>query len=129
MTTITFWAEGQPVPYNRESAKFGRTHPRNAAWRRAIQGAYLEAVRFNLTPATGPVTMAIQFYGARSGCDGDNLSKEVLDALNRCAYEDDSQIRRCVWEIADWRARGQKPKGKPADRKRGVMVTLEAAQC
>jgi Holliday junction resolvase RusA-like endonuclease len=128
MTTVTFWAEGQPVPYNRESARYGRTHPRNAAWRRAIQGAYLEAVGM-IALTTGPVAIAIEFHGARSGCDGDNLSKEVLDALNRLAYEDDSQIRRCVWEIADWRARGQKAKGKPADRKRGVMVTLEAAQC
>jgi Holliday junction resolvase RusA-like endonuclease len=124
---ITFWAAGQPVPYNRESARYGRTHPRNAAWRNAIRAAFLDATAF-APPIQQPSAVALRvlFFGARSGCDGDNLSKEVLDALNRVAYEDDSQVRRCVWEIADWRPRGVK-RSKGAAAAAGVMVTIEVA--
>ena len=125
--SIEFWADGQPVPYNRESARFGRTHPRNEAWRSAIRHAY-RAQGGPPLPHIGRMALVIKFFGARSGCDGDNLSKEVLDALNGVAYEDDSQVQRCEWEIADWRPRGVKlkarRKGEPAPP-RGARIVVQ----
>ena len=122
---IEFWAAGQPVPYNRESARFGRTHPRNAEWRKAIRTAMFASGVGPGWPVAGAVAMTIAFHGARSGCDGDNLSKEVLDALNGVAYEDDSQVRRCFWEIADWRPRGKRAPAKKAPP--GALIVIEVA--
>lgn len=121
MRRIEFWAEGTPASYSRDGARFGRTPAANLAWRGAIVIAY----RLEAGPGpvhVGPVAITIDFHGARASCDGDNLSKEVLDALNGIAYEDDRQVRRCAWEIADWRQEGARSKKA---KQPGARIVLE----
>lgn len=119
---VEFWAEGTPASYSRDGARFGRTPPANVAWRGAIAIAF----RIEAGPGplhVGPVHLTIEFFGARASCDGDNLAKEVQDALNGIAYEDDRQIRRCTWEIADWRQEGM-PAPRKGAKKTGARILL-----
>ena len=118
---IEFWAEGVPASYSRDGARFGRTPPANTIWRGIIALAYRMAAG-PTTPHVGPVEVTIEFYGARANCDIDNLGKEVQDALNGIAFEDDRQIRRCTWVIGDWRQQGAKRKGP---KKVGALIRLD----
>jgi len=51
----------------------------------------------------GPVTLSVDFYGARANADTDNLLKGVMDALTGTVIVDDSQIGEIVvkrWPVS-----------------------------
>ena len=121
---ITFWVEGQPVAYSRDGARFSRTPARNVAWRRLVQLAYREAAGPG-EPTKQQIRTGGEFWGAHSACDIDNLIKEIHDALNGLAYEDDDQISEIgSWKIADWRPHGVRAKRR-GPRKMGALVRIE----
>lgn len=52
-----------------------------------------------MTPFTGPVSVAFDVYRPRKAGDLDNYLKSLLDSLKGCAFVDDDQ----VIEIHGWR--------------------------
>lgn len=97
---IRFTVPGNPIPWERVQAttkakgKRGRvmlfTAPRTRRHQERIQR---EARLAKVRPLVGDVRLEVKFYRATAQrCDVDNLSKSVQDALNRYAYDDDSQI-------------------------------------
>lgn len=87
-----FSVPGLPIPKARPRVLGTRTHTpaRTKQHERLIWAC---AVRAQVRPITGPVTMWLEFYLPRpDGADADNLAKTVLDALNGQAYADDRQV-------------------------------------
>lgn len=96
---LSFWVPGQPQPYKRTRTRNGGayTPKENEAWRASIVARYREAAeldRVTMFPGsgehTGHVSIAMTFYGSKA--DVTNLVKEVEDALNKVAYDDDRRI-------------------------------------
>ena len=91
MTTV--FVHGDPVPKQSYRAVHGGgyTDPRVKAWQDTV---LIESKpRLPETPISGPVYVTLMFYlRHRRRVDVDNLSKAVLDALNKFGWVDDTQI-------------------------------------
>ncbi|HSZ70216.1 MAG TPA: RusA family crossover junction endodeoxyribonuclease [Solirubrobacteraceae bacterium] len=83
---------GKPIPLERHRTGQGRTYlpPRSKAFRELVRAEWMIAGRPTL--GAEPVAASMRFYGPNPRCDLDNLLKAILDALNSCAYVDDSQV-------------------------------------
>ncbi|MEA2201880.1 MAG: crossover junction endodeoxyribonuclease RusA [Solirubrobacteraceae bacterium] len=90
--TIRLVVPGVPVPLARARVSRGRHYlpARSREYRELVQAEWMVAGRASLD--TSPFTLSARFYGARASADLDNLVKAVLDALNRLAFADDSQV-------------------------------------
>jgi crossover junction endodeoxyribonuclease RusA len=93
---IGFTIPGKPVVKQRPRVtKRGNTYtPKTTVVaEQAIRDAFVFTTDGEWEPATGPVTLELKFYlPDRIRRDIDNLAKTVLDALNKVAFKDDSQI-------------------------------------
>lgn len=92
--TIEFTIPGQPVPWQRPGKGLHGhryTQPQSRQYQETIRAAARNAgVR---EPTEEPVWLALAFYRASAQrCDLDNLVKQVKDALNGIAWDDDSQV-------------------------------------
>ncbi len=112
--TIEFLVMGKPVPQPRHRiTKFGgryidKDHPIHA-YKDSIQKEFTGQYK-GFTPLEGPVELTIHFlfprtqnitwksrpmprlWHTKASADWDNCAKGVCDALNKLAYNDDSQI-------------------------------------
>lgn len=84
---------GEPVPNAR--ARRGPngyyTPKRTTEYRQRVQTAWMLAGRPTL--GTAPFSLSALFYrSSRRAADLDNLTKGILDALNRLAWADDAQL-------------------------------------
>lgn len=97
MANLAFFAQGEPVPYDRAAARGRFTPARNEVWRSMVAVCFL-LVR-QQTPGApaigehrGGVALQLDFHGANPCADLDNLAKEVMDGLNGVAWHDDRQV-------------------------------------
>lgn len=105
---LAFWVPGRPIGYKRtrRANSYGAyTPPANEAWRRDVQVAY-QAAALAAAMTGGPehttrVEMALAFHGTDARGDLSNLLKEIEDALNKVAYDDDKRIRQVEMAFAD----------------------------
>lgn len=67
------------------------------AWKRTVAGFARAALPFGSWLLTDPLAVTIYIFpdGQLSG-DIDNRVKPILDAMNRCVYDDDGLIERVV---------------------------------
>jgi len=104
--TLTFTVAGKPIPQPRSRSAAGKRPyvPANHGvwkWRLEVYLAcYQEVTRRDWpTPCfVGPVSMSCILWGLRGDADLDNAFKGIADALNGCAYADDSQITKLYIE-------------------------------
>ncbi len=114
VSALSFTVEGEPVAFARAGANGTRryTPPKQDAWKRACAYIARSAMK-GQPPATGPVHLAVvatfaiprSWSKARRAAahwhistpDGDNVLKEVADALKGIAWADDAQVAR--WSI------------------------------
>lgn len=92
--TIEYVLYGEPVPLPRARVtRFGTFTPKRA---RDAKARHTEAAGLAMPegwPLDGRYALhVIAYRGTARRCDGDNLLKLVLDALNRSAFNDDSQV-------------------------------------
>lgn len=92
--TVEFTAEGVPRP--KQSFKYGKfggyTPKITKAWAASVKSAAYLAMG-QREPYEREVDIAIEFYlPDRRKRDLDNLSKNVLDAMNGIVYMDDRQV-------------------------------------
>jgi len=136
MTTIEFTVHAIPVPQPRQRhrvAKMNGVHvaqnylPKTEpvhAFKAAVQLAF--ASTYTGPPLTGPIVCAMSFVFPRPASmvwkkkpmpqtchtkkpDIDNLQKSVLDALNKLAFVDDSQVC-AIHSFKDYAAGGDQPR-------------------
>lgn len=91
---ISIIVEGNPLPKQsfQVAANGGYTPAPVKAWQKAV-GILAREAMAGRDPLAGPLTVEIWFYRAsRARVDADNLSKAVLDSLNRIVYADDQQV-------------------------------------
>lgn len=92
--TINFKVSGNPLP--KQSFKMGKrggyTEPRIKAWQTKVAEEAGIAM-FGKDMLRGKLEVNIFFIrGDMRRVDLDNLSKAVLDAMNKIVYEDDKQV-------------------------------------
>ena len=101
MITIEFHVPGEPRAKQsfHYAGKHSFTPARIKAWQVDVGWAAQQAMRkaslfdINPEPLTGPIGVDLLFQlGDHRRIDPDNLSKAVLDGLNKICFEDDSQI-------------------------------------
>jgi len=100
---IRFIVPGNPVPKGRPRTVKRRGRSVTFTPRRTAE--YAEAVALmarqamaGLPPLEGPLSVRVRFYRRdRRRADGDNMTKNVLDAMNGIVYLDDSQVVDCRW--------------------------------
>jgi Holliday junction resolvase RusA-like endonuclease len=123
--TLRFTVEGKPIPQPRSRSAAGKrpyvssTHPVQA-WKKAVWLECYAEIQRREWPRpcfTGPVSFSCIVWGARPNADSDNLFKSIADALNGCAYRDDSQITKLYIER------------RPADKANppGAIIEIEEA--
>ena len=92
-TTHNFEIPGEPVPKGRPRAtRHGvvYTPKRTKEWEKAV---FVAAKQSRIPKMSGDLTVIVEFYRkSRRRTDLDNLIKGVMDALNRVAWDDDSQV-------------------------------------
>ena len=92
--SLSFLVSGQPVPYDRNAVAWRTTPPANRAWRETVRAAFQRVADASgyrdFHTHEGAVSVTMAFAGSRA--DLDNLTKEVNDALNGLAWDDDRQI-------------------------------------
>lgn len=90
---IEFEIAGEPKPKGRpRMTKTGHTYTPKET-RQAEVGVQLAWELSGGQRLNGPLVLECKFYvGTKRRVDCDNLGKLVLDALNKHAFEDDSQI-------------------------------------
>lgn len=92
LASMTLW--GQPKP--KERPRFGKGRAFTSASTIQAETAILDAFEHEnplFEPTIEDVEITMHFYRkTRQTADLDNLAKLVLDALNRVAYADDSQV-------------------------------------
>ena len=117
--SLSFLVSGQPVPYDRNAVAWRTTPPANRAWRETVRAAFQRVAdasgHKDFHTHEGAVSVHLGFLGERVTSDLDNLSKEVHDALNGVAWEDDRQI---AWACQERLPRPQNQKDH------GVRVTV-----
>ena len=91
---IAFRVYGNPVP--KQSFRYvkggGYTSPRVTAWQSTVTLSAVQAMR-GADPLEGELSVSLVFFlPDKRRRDLDNLSKAVLDAMNRVVYTDDQQI-------------------------------------
>lgn len=105
------------TPTSIKNSKTGERKPHPiVAYKQAIKACCSAA--YQGPPLTGPLRVDLMFYFPRpnamrwkkkpmprvrvfcGGDDGDNLTKAVWDALNKLAWEDDTQV--CEWGGGKW---------------------------
>ena len=104
--TLTFTVAGKPIPQPRSRSAAGKRPyvPVDHAvhgWKEAVGYACNNEIVRRSWPKpcyTGPVGFTCIVWGLRVGADLDNAFKAIADALNGCAYADDSQIARLYIE-------------------------------
>jgi Holliday junction resolvase RusA-like endonuclease len=122
---VTFFVKGEPRP--KQSFRVGRnggyTHPRVKAWQNDVTCDAMQAMnkieRFQKPFETDLAVILLFTLGDHRRVDLDNLSKAVLDGLNKVCYEDDRQI-------VDLHLR--KTVRKNSKQLKGVHVTIHAVQ-
>lgn len=114
---LSFEVHGHPVPYDRNAVAWRTTPPANRAWRELVRAAFQRVAEASglegYETHEGAVSVELAFAGSRA--DLDNLAKEVHDALNGSAWQDDRQI---CWQ------QQERVTGDPGVR---VTVTYHAA--
>jgi len=98
-----FVIPGRPVPAARPRVT-SRGVYYNKRYRDWLDAAkvYARQWALGLPLIEGPVTLSVDFYGARNA-DSDNLLKGVMDALTGTVIKDDSQISEIVvkrWPVS-----------------------------
>ena len=92
-TMHSFEIPGEPVPKGRARVTrsgFAYTPKRTKEWEVAVFAAAKQA---RIPKLSGDVAVVVEFYRkSRRRADLDNLMKGVMDALNRVAWDDDSQV-------------------------------------
>ena len=104
-TLCHFFVEGVPQAQARpRKGKYGNIYspaPANG-WKEAIQATFLQ--KCGRQEITEPVFLTIHFFFPKKGVnphvskphtsrpDKDNLEKVIMDALNKLAWKDDSQV-------------------------------------
>jgi Holliday junction resolvase RusA-like endonuclease len=89
---ISFIVPHDPVPKARPRFSKGRTHT-DPKTQRAEQLVVMAARRAKVRPISGPVVVWLDYHRkTHIRCDLDNLAKLTLDALNKIAWLDDSQV-------------------------------------
>lgn len=89
---ISFIVPHDPVPKARPRFSRGHTHT-DPKTQRAEQLVVMAARRAKVRPFSGPVVVWLDFHRkTHIRCDLDNLAKLTLDALNKIAWLDDSQV-------------------------------------
>lgn len=101
MATYKFTVPGCPVP--KERPRFFRGHAftpkRTREYEKKVKNI---AISLGVKKLTGDLRANIVFFiPDKRRRDGGNMAKAVEDALNGVAYEDDSQIKLCCWEIVE----------------------------
>ena len=111
---VTFTVDGRPVPKGRPRVtRHGTYTPRSTqeferrvrkAWEESGASRFPDGAALSLTvfahfpiPKSAPKKRRVQLNGAPHTAargDIDNIVKSVMDALNGCAYADDSCISR-----------------------------------
>ncbi len=94
---LKFVVSGEPCAkqsFRATLSGHGYTPARVKAWQDAVGWAGKQAMlEHDLQAAAGPMMVRLDFYlGDRRRVDLDNLSKAVLDGLNRICWEDDQQV-------------------------------------
>ncbi|MDR6172622.1 RusA family crossover junction endodeoxyribonuclease [Curtobacterium sp. SORGH_AS_0776] len=98
----TFTVPGNPKP--KERPRFGRGRGYTTEATRAAEARVASSFRDNLgvrhtieSPVTGPLRVRLRFFRENMRrVDLDNLAKIPLDALNKLAWVDDSQIMSLI---------------------------------
>jgi len=99
---LAFIVEGNPIPKARSRVVNGHSYTPGAT--RAAEARITHAARqAGARPRSDPVSVTMRFFrGDARRCDLDNLAKTVLDALNRVAFLDDSQVVQVyAWKAID----------------------------
>jgi len=88
MFPVEFVVVGTPVSWRSGNKR------RKKKWKQAIVAALEQATKLPLKAPIDEVRVHIRYYYSKESTvlDLDNLSKPVLDAMNRRVYDDDSQI-------------------------------------
>jgi Holliday junction resolvase RusA-like endonuclease len=92
---VSFFVPGQPVPkqsfqYTRNGGGF--TDPRARAWETVVAW-YAKDAMHGEQPLAGDLRVELVFLlPDRRRRDWDNLSKAVMDAMNKIVFRDDSQV-------------------------------------
>jgi len=93
---IGFFVEGKPVPKQsfRMANGHGYTPDHVVAWHNTVNGvAHNVMNEGGYEMYTGKICVVLEFLlPTRRRVDLDNLSKNILDALNKVCYKDDAQI-------------------------------------
>ena len=113
---FTFTLSGPPRPWQRAARGNGRTFtaPETAAYQRALAYACLAVLpRGWPLDATYSVSIVATPKDGRCG-DWDNYAKQVCDALNGIAWNDDRQVKRGTVEVSD-----------PDRKTAGIRVRIE----
>jgi len=124
---IRFTVPGNPIPKGRpRTVKRGGqtvtfTPRRTAEYAEAVALVARRAMAGE-PPLEGALSVRVRFYRRdRRRVDGDNMTKNVLDAMNGIVYLDDSQVVDCRWtkhvDRADPRAEVQIARILEFDRK------------
>jgi Holliday junction resolvase RusA-like endonuclease len=73
------------------------TPARTRGWEALVADVARLAMR-GRPPLEGPVELTLRFYRQdRRRCDGDNLTKCLLDAMQGRVFENDDQVVACHW--------------------------------
>lgn len=105
---VSFFVEGVPVPKARPRVtRSGHTYTpaRTAAWEETI-GWAAKAAMVGAPPFAGVLEVTLRFSGARASADLDNLTKSVLDGLNKIVFLDDKQVAGLDLGRSTWTKKG-----------------------
>jgi len=100
--SIEFFVEGNPVPKQsyRAARGGGYTDPRVKAWANKVSDI-AEQMMIGKPMFTGNISVELQFFlSDKRRKDWDNLAKNVMDAMNKIVYKDDSQVMMATIEKA-----------------------------
>lgn len=90
---VNFFVEGQPIPKGRPRLGKGGhvyTPARTVAWETLVRFRGNQEID---APLAGDLFLELRFYRAgKRRADTDNMCKAVMDALNGCAWVDDTQV-------------------------------------
>lgn len=95
---ISFTVQGNPLPkQSYRATKHGNFIPKRIRhWQDIVGWAAKEAMQ-GKDPMRGTLDVVLEFFrGDMRRVDLDNLSKAVLDAMNKIVYEDDRQINKLI---------------------------------
>lgn len=116
---VVFNVPGQPIPFKRAGrrGKSSYTPPDMAAWEAKVKAAAVKAMR-GAPPFSGDVAINLTFYRKDNRrADLDNLTKCVMDALNKTVYNDDNQVIHITADV--WYGGEKVHKQKP-----GVSIAV-----